>query len=132
MRNLIICYLNFIVNLFAKQEELLFFMWNSNCLIFSSFLLRRFRSFQRGTVGLCRSNSCRVMSCQSWRFEKNSAARPESNHKRAARARLPDGKIISKVWWTTTLQPFDLQRPTIPLRKDLNLPNIHSSINSKY
>ena len=33
-------------------------------------LLEGFRSFQRGTVCLFRSKSCRVMSCQIWRFEK--------------------------------------------------------------
>ena len=37
------------------------------------------------------------MSCQSWRFGKNSAARLESNHSRAAQIRLPDDKITSKV-----------------------------------
>ena len=26
------------------------------------------RSFQRGTVGLCRSTGCKVTSCQSWRM----------------------------------------------------------------
>ena len=29
-------------------------------------LLRRLKSFQRGTVGLCRSTGCKVTSCQSW------------------------------------------------------------------
>ena len=42
-------------------------------------MLRRFRSFQRGTVGLCKSNGCKFLSCQSWRFERNSATRPISS-----------------------------------------------------
>ena len=43
-------------------------------------MLRRLRSFKRGAVGLCRSIGIKVASCQSWRFEKNSATRPISNH----------------------------------------------------
>ena len=31
-------------------------------------------------VGLCRANGCKVTSCQSWRFEKNSAAWPPMHH----------------------------------------------------
>ena len=30
-------------------------------------------------MGYCRSTGCKVISCQSWQFEKNSAAQPESN-----------------------------------------------------
>ena len=30
-------------------------------------------------MGHCRSTGCKVISCQSWQFEKNSAAQPESN-----------------------------------------------------
>ena len=37
------------------------------------------RSFQRGTVDLSRLNGCKVTTCQSWKFEKYSAAEPESN-----------------------------------------------------
>ena len=42
----------------------------------SSMFLKSFRSFQRGTVELCRSKGCKVSSSQSWRFEKNSATWP--------------------------------------------------------
>ena len=31
-------------------------------------MLRRLRSFQRGSVGLCRSTGFKVTSCQSWRM----------------------------------------------------------------
>ena len=31
-------------------------------------MLRGFRSFQKGTLGLCRSTGCKVTSCQSWRM----------------------------------------------------------------
>ena len=43
-----------------------------------SIFYKSFRSFQRGTVVLCRSKSSKVTSCHSWRFEKNSATRPTS------------------------------------------------------
>ena len=55
---------------------------------------------------------------------KNPAASPESNHMRPSWVRVPDDGIMFKVWQATTLQPFDLQRLTIPLWKDLNLLNI--------
>ena len=35
----------------------------------------RFRSFQRSTLVLCKSNSCKVKSCQIRKFENNSAPR---------------------------------------------------------
>ena len=38
--------------------------------------LKIFRSFQRGTVGLCRSKRCKITSCQSWRSQERSASRP--------------------------------------------------------
>ena len=72
-------------------------------------------------VGLCRANGCKVTSCQNWRFEKNSAILPESNYLTAALVWVPGNRIILKVWWTITLKPFDLQRLTVPLLKDLNL-----------
>ena len=57
-------------------------------------MLKRLRSFQRGTVSICRSIGIKVTSCQSWRFEKNSAMRPTLNHTRAAWVRFPDERII--------------------------------------
>ena len=33
---------------------------------------------------------------------------------------VPCNWIILKVWWTVTLEPFDLQRLIVPLLKDLN------------
>ena len=47
-------------------------------------ILRRLRSFQRGTMDLCRSKEYKITSYQSWRFEKkiclsaNYATRPGS------------------------------------------------------
>ena len=84
-------------------------------------LLRRLRSFQRGTVGLCRSTGVKVTSCQSWRFEKNSANWPTSNHTSASQVWFLDDKIILQLWRFVTLQPVDLQRPTVPLWKDIDL-----------
>ena len=60
-------------------------------------ILKRFKSFQSGTVGLCRSNSCKVMSYQILSFEKNSATRLESNHTWEAQVRLLDDGIIFKI-----------------------------------
>ena len=39
-------------------------------------MVRRFRSFQRGTVGLFRSIGCKDTSCQSWRCDKKFCLRP--------------------------------------------------------
>ena len=89
-------------------------------------MLKRLRSFQRGTVGLFRSTSCKVTSCQSLRFEKSSATRPTSNHTQGAWVWLPDDRIILQLWQPVTLQPVDLQRLTEQFWKDLNLLNIHS------
>ena len=83
-------------------------------------MLRRFKSFQNGTLIVCRSTGCKVTSCQSWRFEKNSAARLESNHTCAVQVPVLDNLIILKISWTVTLQPFDLQRLTLPFWKDLD------------
>ena len=35
-------------------------------------MLRRFRSFQRGTEGFCRLTGCKDTSCQSWRMTLSS------------------------------------------------------------
>ena len=53
--------------------------------------------------------------------KKNSAAQATIHHGNAAWVRVPDDGMILKVLQTTTLQPFDLQRLTVPLLKDLNL-----------
>ena len=65
--------------------------------------------------------SRKIASCQSWRSEKISAARPTSNQTRAAQVQFPDDRIILQLWQLVTLQPVNLQRLTVPLLKDLNL-----------
>ena len=57
----------------------------------------RFRSFQRGIVGLCRSKDCKATSCQSWRSEKNPAGRPRPHSNQPGRVRFPDDVIMFKV-----------------------------------
>ena len=94
---------------------------NCACLISLKYFFMRFRPFQSGTVGLSESKDCKVTSCQRWRFEKNSAIRPTSDHTRAAWVRFPYNRIILQLWQLVTLQPVDLQRPTVPLWKYLNL-----------
>ena len=69
--------------------------------------LRSLRCSQRGIVDLYRSKGCKVTSFQSWRFDKNSASRPELNHLPAALVWVLDDWIILRVWWTITLQLFD-------------------------
>ena len=63
---------------------------------------------------------CKVTSCQSWRFEKILLVSPPW----AIRVRLGQGsaaEFFSKfqLWQLVTLQPVDLQTPTVPLWKDL-------------
>ena len=53
------------------------------------------RSFQSGTLNLCRSKGCKVARCQHWMFEKKSATQQESKHIRKARVRVPDDLKIS-------------------------------------
>ena len=72
-------------------------------------LLKRLRSFQRGTVGFCRVTGVKITSCQSWRFEKNPAPQPAIHHAWAACVWIPDERIILKTWQTSTLEPFDPQ-----------------------
>jgi len=55
------------------------------------YVLKGLRAFQRGAVGLCRSEVCKNISCQIWRYEKKSAARPTRHQTIAARDRVPDG-----------------------------------------
>ena len=76
------------------------------------------RSFQRGTVGLCRSTGFKITSCQSWRMILSSR-----NPTQAALVWFDSGR-----GQTLTLTPVDLQRPTVPLWKDLNHLNIIISI----
>ena len=85
--------------------------WGNTMLILGS------RSFQMCTVGLFFSKGCKISSLEIWK--KKSAVRPKLNHMCAARVPVPDDWINLTVWRTVTLQPFDLQRLTVPLWKDL-------------
>ena len=74
---------------------------------------RRFRSFQRGTVDLGRSTGCKVTICESWRMILSSR-----NRTRAALVWFEVGRAAGffsdlQLWQHVTLQPADLQRPTI-------------------
>ena len=72
-----------------------------------SILIKGPRSFQRGSLSFCRSKGVKVGD-----FEKNSVAQPQSNHMRASQVRVPG---------TLHLQPFSIQKVTVPLWKDLDL-----------
>ena len=73
-------------------------------------------------MGLSRSTGCKVTSCQSWRMILS-----------AALVWFEVGRLAEffsnlQLWKLLTLTPVDLQRPTVPLWKDLNHLNIIISI----
>ena len=81
----------------------------------------RFRSFKRGTVSLCRSMGCKVVVCQTLKMIWLSRKRT-----RAALVWFEFGRVAGffsdlQLWQLVALQPFDLQRPTVPVQKDINL-----------
>ena len=84
-------------------------------------MLKRLNSFQRNTVGICRSTGFEVTSCQSWRFEKKYATQQATHNTQAAHLWVPDNGITFKVWLTSTLHSFDPQRLKATLLTDLNL-----------
>ena len=82
------------------------------------------RSFQKGTLNLCRSKICKVICCQSWRFEKKSAAQPPWSWTLHAW-----GLGLSPEWFDHPKSLMDHnfagslwpKRLTVPLWKDLDL-----------
>ena len=52
-------------------------------------------------------------------LKKKSSAQPTAHRMRTAHVQVLDDGIILKVLMTVTLQTFDLERPTVPLWKDL-------------
>ena len=87
----------------------------------------RFRSFKRGTLSLCRSKGCKIKSCQSWRSEKIlPRGRSRTKHERPGFKFRMMGSSSKFDQLTTTLQPYHLQRPKVPLLKDLNIFCWHS------
>ena len=84
-----------------------------------------FRSFQRGTLGVCKSTGFKVTSCQSWRMILSSR-----NRTWAALMWFEVGRVAGffsdpQLWQLVVLQPFDIERLTIPLLKDPNLLSWH-------
>ena len=86
-------------------------------------VLRRLRSFQRGTVDLCRSTGSKVTSCQSWRMILSSGNRTRAAHLWFEVGRKAEFFSNLQLWQLVILTPLDQQRPTVPLWKDLNLFN---------
>ena len=86
---------------------------------------RRLRSFQRGTVGLCRSTGCKVTSCQSWRMFLSSGNRTWAALEWFKAGQMAEFFSNLQLWQLVILMPVDLQRPTVPLWEDLNLLNKH-------
>ena len=81
----------------------------------------RSRSFQRGALDLCRSMSCKFTVCQTLLDSPIiQDSNPGCTH--LVQIRL-SGWIFSnlQLWKLVTLQHFDLQRPTVPLWKGLEL-----------
>ena len=80
-------------------------MFITKCLIYIYCLTicqqRRFRSIERGTVSLCKSNGCKVTIHQTWRIIQSSGTRTQATG---------NWFDSGQVWWTISVQFFDLQR----------------------
>ena len=73
------------------------------------------RSFQIGTVVLCRSTGCKVKCCQSWRIILLSRNGTKATHSWFEVGWVADFFSNLQLWQIVTLQQVDLQRPTKPL-----------------
>ena len=82
---------------------------------------KSFRSFKRGTVSLCRSKGCKVVDCQTLRMISLSRTRTRAALVWFNSCRSAGFFSVLQLWKLVILQPFDLQRLTVPLLKDLNL-----------
>ena len=82
-------------------------------------LMRGFKSFQRGTVDLCRSKGCKVKVHQTLRMILLSKYQTLAAHVRCLVGRVAGFYSSLQLWQLVTLESFDLQRCTVPLRKDL-------------
>ena len=74
-------------------------------------LFKRFRSFNAKKFGVCRSKGWKLPAVKVGGLKKKSASRPWPQSNQSARIRSRQARIIIKVWWLATLQPFDLQIP---------------------
>ena len=84
-------------------------------------LTTRVRSFQRGTLGLCRSKDCKVTTCQSWRMILSSGNRTRAAHVLFEVGRMAEFFSNLHLWQLVTLHPFGLQSPKSHFWKDLDL-----------
>ena len=92
-------------------------------------MLRRLRSFKKGTVSLCRSTGCKVTSFQSWRMILSSR-----NRTRAARVWFEVGRMAEffsnlQLWQLATLQSFDLKTNSTSMERFW--PKFHHSVSSR-
>ena len=82
-----------------------------------------FKSFERVIVNNCSSKGSKATSYQSLRSEKKSATRcagPLRTISMWPRFESQTMTLSSKFDRLQLYSPFDLQRPTVPLKKDLN------------
>ena len=84
-------------------------------------LTTRSRSFQRGTVSLCRSKGWKVVVRQSLRIIQLSWAWTWAAHVWFNTGQAAECFSYLQLSQLVTLQPFDLQRLKVHLLKDLNL-----------
>ena len=78
-------------------------------------LMRGFKSFQRGTVDLCRSKGCKVKVHQTLRMILLSKYQTLAAFVRCLVGRLAEFFSSLQLWQLVTLESFDLQRCTVPL-----------------
>ena len=84
-------------------------------------MLKRSRSFHRGIVDLCRSKGCKVVVCQTLKMILLSGSQTPASLEWSDSGRMAEFFSNLQLWQLITLQPFEPQRPTVPLWKYLNL-----------
>ena len=82
-------------------------------------MLRRFRSFHRGIVSLCRSKGSKVTVSQTLKMIPSPWTRLRAELVWFDSGRAAEFFPNLQLWQLVTLQPFDLERPKVPLWKDL-------------
>ena len=76
---------------------------------FLTYLLKLFRSFNAKNFRSFGQRASKLQAVKVGGLKKKSAFWPRPHSYHSARVRLDRGQIILKVWWSVTLQPFNLQ-----------------------
>ena len=86
-----------------------------------SCVLRRFKSFHIGIVSVYRSKGCKVVVSQLWRWLSHPGVKFGPPTCGLTQAEWQNFFPIFQLRQLLTLQPCDLQQPTVSLWKDFNL-----------